>query len=182
MQNIAIKLFLYLKWTIDFLEITLHIKLSFPLRISSVNMTKSADLIAFTKEILNGKLHFFALCEEMQSWKSNTNVKLLGYRRAWLINWLNGWKMQVTFSYIIMKILHLSPAKISSRRIMTQPDALREMCPNTEFFLVRIFTHSNWIRRDTKYLSVFSSNGGKYGPEKTPYLDIFHAVIWLLMN
>ena len=23
------------------------------------------------------------------------------------------------------------------------------MCPNTEFFLVRIFPHSDWIRRDT---------------------------------
>ena len=29
---------------------------------------------------------------------------------------------------------------------------------------------------DTPYLSVFSPNAGKYGPEKTPYLDIFHAV------
>ena len=28
----------------------------------------------------------------------------------------------------------------------------------------------------TKYLSLFSPNAGKYGPEKTPYLDTFHAV------
>ena len=28
----------------------------------------------------------------------------------------------------------------------------------------------------TKYLSVFSPNAGKCGPEKTPYLDKFHAV------
>ena len=28
----------------------------------------------------------------------------------------------------------------------------------------------------TKYLSVFSANAGKYGPEKTPYLDTFQAV------
>ena len=44
--------------------------------------------------------------------------------------------------------------------------------------MVRIFPHSDWIRRDTKYLSVsvFSLNAGKYGPEKTPYLDTFHAV------
>ena len=27
------------------------------------------------------------------------------------------------------------------------------------------------------YLSVFSPNAVKYGPEKTPYLDIFHAVL-----
>ena len=50
------------------------------------------------------------------------------------------------------------------------------MCPNTEFFLVRIFPHSDWIRKDTSYLSVFSPNAGKYGPEKTPYLDTFHAM------
>ena len=32
--------------------------------------------------------------------------------------------------------------------------------------MVRIFPHS----------AVFSPNAGKYGPEKTPYLDTFHAV------
>ena len=43
----------------------LHKNLSFPLRISSVNMTKSTvfcDLVTFTEEILNGKLHL--LCNE----------------------------------------------------------------------------------------------------------------------
>ena len=53
---------------------------------------------------------------------------------------------------------------------------LCEICPNTEFFLVRIFPHSGWIRRDRKHLSVFSPNAWKYGPEKTPYLDTFHVV------
>ena len=41
-------------------------KRSFPLRISSVNVIKSAepaDLVTFTEEILNEKLHF--LCSEM---------------------------------------------------------------------------------------------------------------------
>ena len=42
-------------------------------------------------------------------------------------------------------------------------ERLSEMFPNTEFFLVRIF-------------SVFIPNAGNYGPEKTPYLDSFHAV------
>ena len=27
-----------------------------------------------------------------------------------------------------------------------------------------------------QYFSVFGLNTGKYGPKKTPYLDIFHAV------
>ena len=41
--------------------LTLHKKLSFPLRISSVNVTKSAgtvDLVTLSEEILNRKLHF----------------------------------------------------------------------------------------------------------------------------
>ena len=31
--------------------------------------------------------------------------------------------------------------------------------------LVRIFSHLDWIRGNTEYLSVFSLNAGKYGPE-----------------
>ena len=54
--------------------------------------------------------------------------------------------------------------------------SLSEMCPNTEFFLVHVYPHLECIRRDTSYLSVFTPNAGKYGPEKTPYLDSFHTV------
>ena len=57
--------------------------------------------------------------------------------------------------------------------------SLRQKCPNAEFFVVRIFSHSHWIRRDTEYLSVFSRNAGKYRSEKTPYLNTFHAVVVL---
>ena len=32
------------------------------------------------------------------------------------------------------------------------------------------------FERDTPYLSVFSPDAGKYGPEITPYLDTFQAV------
>ena len=55
--------------------------------------------------------------------------------------------------------------------------ALREKCPNNKFFLVCIFPHLDWIRRYTEYLSVFSPNAGKYGPEKILYLDTFHDVL-----
>ena len=55
-------------------------------------------------------------------------------------------------------------------------NGMREKCQNTELILVPIFRRSTWIWRDTKYLSVFSPNAGKYGPELTPYLDTFHAV------
>ena len=40
---------------------------------------------------------------------------------------------------------------------------LREMCPNTEF-------------SGPYFPAFFSPNAGKYGPEKTLYLDTFHAV------
>ena len=60
--------------------------------------------------------------------------------------------------------------------------SLREKCPNREFFLIHIFLHPDWMRRDTPYLSVFSQNAGKYGPEKTPHLDNFHAVHFLQLN
>ena len=60
--------------------------------------------------------------------------------------------------------------------------SLREKCANTEFFLVRIFLHSDWIRRDTDYLSVSSPNAGKEGPEKTPCLDTFYALIGIKLS
>ena len=54
---------------------------------------------------------------------------------------------------------------------------LREKYSNMEFFLVRIFPYLDSIRRDKKYISVFSPNAEKYGPEKTPYLDTFHTLL-----
>ena len=36
------------------------------------------------------------------------------------------------------------------------------------------------LRKVSPYLSVFSPNAGKYGPEKTCYLDTFHAVCYIL--
>ena len=45
----------------------------------------------------------------------------------------------------------------------TKSTSLREKCLNTEFF-------------SCPYFSVFNPNIGKYGPEKTPHLDTFHAV------
>ena len=48
--------------------VTLHKKWSFPLRICLLNVTnlqKTANLVTFTEEILNGKLHF--LCSVSKS-------------------------------------------------------------------------------------------------------------------
>ena len=43
-------------------------------------------------------------------------------------------------------------------------------------FLVRIFSHTDWIRDDMEYLSVFSLNAGKKRTRKTVNRDTFHAV------
>ena len=40
-------------------------------------------------------------------------------------------------------------------------------------FLVRIFPHLDWIRRDAVYLPVFSPNAGKYGPEELQIRILF---------
>ena len=58
----------------------------------------------------------------------------------------------------ISRLRHATLRKILLRRI-TLVLTLREKCPNTELFLVRIFLYS-----------------GKYGPEKTQYLTTFHTV------
>ena len=64
-----------LSWTEKLLSfpLTLHKKRNFTLRISSVNLTKSigscglpnlqvpADLVTFTVEVLDGKLHFLCI-------------------------------------------------------------------------------------------------------------------------
>ena len=41
--------------------------------------------------------------------------------------------------------------------------ALRKKCPYSVLFWSAFFQHSDRIRRDSPYLSVFSSNAGKFG-------------------
>ena len=78
--------------------------------------------------------------------------------------------------YKTIRIMKLYNPSIKASYLQTASIPLCENCPNTEFFLVRISPHWDWIRRDTKYLSIFSPNTGKYRPEKTPYLDTFYTV------
>ena len=80
------------------------------------------------------------------------------YKRAWLFVWANG---------------NISNCFLSS---------------NTAWkvsvfgvFLVRVSLHLDWIRRDTQYISVFSPNAGKYGPEKLRIRNLI-SFTWLLMT
>ena len=49
--------------------------------------------------------------------------------------------------------------------------SLREKCPNTELFLVRMFLYLDW-----------RLNTGKYRPEITLYLDTFHTVCHIILG
>ena len=60
----------------------------------------------------------------------------------------------------------------SGLHILFSSAVLKKIAKNTEWkvsvfgvILVRIFPHSDWIRGDMVYLSVFSPNEGKCGPE-----------------
>ena len=81
---------------------TVHKKWSLPLRISSVNVTKSAEtcgFVTFSEEILNGKLYF--LCSEKLSKSVETVVALLLFQDRNI-----SWMLQ-GFEYLRRQLLHL---------------------------------------------------------------------------
>ena len=44
-------------------------------------------------------------------------------------------------------------------------------------FLVRLFPHSDWIRRDMEHFAVSSPNAGKFGPEKSKCRHFLRSVM-----
>ena len=61
------------------LQEAVHKKWSFPLKISSVNVTIpqfAADLVTFTEEIFNGKLHFLCSEDSGHLQKGSTSIEL----------------------------------------------------------------------------------------------------------
>ena len=60
--------------------------------------------------------------------------------------------------------------------------ALRRKCAYSELFWSAFFPHSDWIRREMEYLSVFSPNAGKCGKirtRKTANTNTFYALVTL---
>ena len=110
----------------------LHKKWSFPLRISSVNVT-------FTEETLNWKFQF--LCS-VGFYKHTMTLSLTHFRPLFYL--YTSWKVSVF-----------------------------------GVFLVLVFQHSDWIRRDTASLRI-QSKCGKIQTRKTSDTDTFHAMIYLL--
>ena len=77
-----------------------------------------------------------------------TQVSFLLTLRILEIIFLNFWNL-----YFYNFVLTIFYAFI--QRVFCWLFFLREKCPNTEFFLVHIFPHSDWNRRDTPYLDTF---------------------------
>ena len=92
--------------------------------------------------------------------------------------------------FLILKIFHYGGSKrwfsffqdIHIRMNIRLIDILTSIRPMTTtvwkvsvigVFLVCIFQRSDWIQRNTPYLSVFSPNVGKYGPEKLQIQRLF---------
>ena len=73
--------------------------------------------------------------------------------------------------YISPKQFHLFLENMSKN--LSRYVALREKCPNTEFFLVRIFPHSDWIRVSLG----IQSKCEKYGPEKNSVFGHFSRCV-----
>ena len=76
---------------------------------------------------------------------------------AHISGWLNstGWVTGLLFKIRLDTWISFFKKKGSSNFIKKEL-TLREKCPNTEFFLVLIFPHLDWIRRDTEYTVKFS--------------------------
>ena len=133
---------------------------------------------------LYGLLHQYPLCV-IRLYKQHLSLLLvqpiivhsifwLWTVQCWVLSWLP-WKQRCVVRWwhlhLILRmncnhwkniIMHLIDLCIVERYpLKNRNQTLCEMCPNRELFLVRIFPHSDWIRRDTKYLSVFNPNGGK---------------------
>ena len=85
----------------------------------------------------------------------------------------------------IQKYRHFAQISIKwnvkkKRSIIIWLASLREKCPYSEFFWPVFSNISDWIRRDTPYLPLFSPSAGKYGPKNFRIRTLFTQCILLL--
>ena len=83
--------------------------------------------------------------------------------------------------HILVSTYQLNPAICTSIRRHFINHCVKSVQIRDNFWSVFSRIRAEYVR-DTKYLSVFSPNAGKHGPEITPYLDTFHKVNVFYMN
>ena len=110
-----------------------------------------------------------------QNWQENTcaRVTFLIKLQAWSL-WHKCFPVSLKNTFF-----HRTPLETASGQFTRSCSNSTHTAWNVSkygVFFWSVFSDSDWIRRDTPYLSVFSPNAGKNGPEKTLHLDTFHAV------
>ena len=72
------------------------------------------------------------------------------------------------------------PSRGDNKKIINEITRLINLCPeDSPFENIHCVKSSKYGVFSGPYFPVFGLNTGKYGPEKTPYLDTFHAEIAL---
>ena len=103
--------------------------------------------------------------------KSKIRVASIGHFMVFTLKWLFYWK-NVSSQWLLLCDSLISSYDCRKMSVFG-------------FFMVRILPNSYWIRKDTPYLSVFSPNARKFGPEKFR-IRTLHALykldIFILQN
>ena len=90
-------------------------------------------------------------------------------RRLWKRWWMLNDDLELDFLHLLKtNFTKLFPNRLYKKNIFFFTTAWK--VPVFGFFLVRIFSHWDWIRGD---ISVFILNAGKYGPEKLRIWALF---------
>ena len=125
------------RWNLMFSITMLHKKLLINLELRILELGK------YWVETYSGSQSSF--------WKLNSAMSFRNYAKADITFF---WSCPIllnlfVFFQIFTSRIHQLCGPLSPLESLQVCCTLREKCPNTEFFLVRIFPHSDWIRRDT---------------------------------
>ena len=107
---------------------------------------------------------YFTVYPRLQKYKPVKVLQIKGVKVIWVKKIKKLWNFCVLAKWINKSEINTTPLvtigllmEIFYDFFNTNSHPLREKCPNTEFFLVRIFLHSDWIRRE-----ILSVSGGEF--------------------
>ena len=86
--------------------------------------------------------------------------------------------MSNVIDFKIIRFAKVLPTQVSHQELSSKIFPMELYLHCVKSVQIRNFFRSVFCHIRTEYyLSVFSLNAGKYGPEKTPYLDTVHIVL-----
>ena len=116
---------------------------------------------------------------EVSIWrKVKVYIQNLKNKNNWDTDIIKPLKTQLQKSYINEDLIHLGILKSTPGKFFSKSAVcvVWGPCSHTAWNVSKYEVFS------TPYFPVFGLHTGKYGPEKTPYLDTFHAVFHLKWN